>query len=175
MTHSRVCLSIVVASAWLLVTVAAGPADAQQPTPIGGKGDWSAYTFVEEGNKVCYMASTPKQSKGNYTRRGNIYALVTNRPAESLDGVVSFVTGYTFEKDSSVAVAVDGADFVLFTSEDRAWSPDQGTDQSMVSAMKKGSTMVVKGTSSRGTLTTDTYSLTGFTATKDLIDQECGG
>jgi hypothetical protein len=33
--------------------------------------------------------------------------------------------------------------------------------------------MVVSGQSSRGTKTTDTYSLTGFTATKKLIDQTC--
>ncbi len=34
--------------------------------------------------------------------------------------------------------------------------------------------MVVKGTSSRGTLTTDTYSLTGFSAALQSIDKACG-
>ena len=33
--------------------------------------------------------------------------------------------------------------------------------------------MVVKGTSSRGTVTTDTYSLRGFTAAYDAISGAC--
>jgi hypothetical protein len=33
--------------------------------------------------------------------------------------------------------------------------------------------MVIKGTSSRGTLTTDTYSLAGFTAAYNAIEQAC--
>jgi hypothetical protein len=39
--------------------------------------------------------------------------------------------------------------------------------------MKRGTKMSVVGTSSRGTKTTDTYSLSGFTKTKNLIDKTC--
>ena len=34
--------------------------------------------------------------------------------------------------------------------------------------------MTVRGRSNRGTLTTDTYSLLGFTAARDRIDEACG-
>ncbi len=34
--------------------------------------------------------------------------------------------------------------------------------------------MIVAGISSRGTLTTDTYSLNGFTAAYDAITRACG-
>ena len=40
--------------------------------------------------------------------------------------------------------------------------------------MKKGNRMVVKGTSSRGTLTTDTFSLKGFTKAYGAIGKACG-
>jgi len=43
----------------------------------------------------------------------------------------------------------------------------------MITAMKRGSKMLVVGTSSRGTVTTDTYSLSGFTKTKSTIDKTC--
>ena len=43
----------------------------------------------------------------------------------------------------------------------------------LVRAMKSGNRMVVYGTSSRGTKTTDTYSLSGFTAMKKRIDKAC--
>jgi hypothetical protein len=39
--------------------------------------------------------------------------------------------------------------------------------------MKRGRAMTVVGTSSRGTVTTDSYSLAGFTKTKNLIDKTC--
>ena len=39
--------------------------------------------------------------------------------------------------------------------------------------MKAGSTMIVKGTSARGNVTTDTYSLSGVTAGLRRLKQLC--
>ncbi|MDX1424550.1 MAG: invasion associated locus B family protein, partial [Kiloniellales bacterium] len=47
-------------------------------------------------------------------------------------------------------------------------------DQAIVKAMRAGSSMVVKGTSSRGTVTTDTYSLLGFSKAYAAISKACG-
>ena len=46
-------------------------------------------------------------------------------------------------------------------------------EKRLVEAMKKGSLMTVQGRSSRGTLTTDKYSLSGISAALDRIAQEC--
>lgn len=46
-------------------------------------------------------------------------------------------------------------------------------DRKLVKAMKAGSKMVVVGYSSRGTKTTDTYSLSGFTAAYNAISKAC--
>ncbi|MEM8744554.1 MAG: invasion associated locus B family protein [Pseudomonadota bacterium] len=43
----------------------------------------------------------------------------------------------------------------------------------MVTAMKAGSTMVVQGRSTRGTLTTDEYSLSGITKALDAVTKAC--
>jgi hypothetical protein len=43
----------------------------------------------------------------------------------------------------------------------------------LIGAMKAGSDMIVSGTSRRGTVTTDTYSLAGVTAALKKIDAEC--
>ena len=40
--------------------------------------------------------------------------------------------------------------------------------------MKSGKQLIVRGTSSRGTATTDTYSLAGFTAALAASDKACG-
>lgn len=149
------------------------PANAQTLTELGGHGKWTAYSFKDGGNTVCYMASAPTKQRGNYKKRGEPYALVTNRPARKTKGEVNVVAGYTFKADVPVTVTINNKKFELFTTDDRAWSPDAKTDASLVSFMVRGSKMTVVGRSSRGTKTTDTYSLSGFTATKKLVDQAC--
>lgn len=149
-------------------------ASAQGIERLGDFGSWSAYRFMEDGKPACYMASVPSKSAGDYTRRGDIYALVTHRPAESRRDEVSFVAGYQFKNGSAATVTIGNRTEEFFTQNDGAWAPDHNLDKQMVQAMIRGSTMVVKGTSSRGTLTTDTYSLKGFTAAYRAISKSCG-
>lgn len=158
----------------LISGVIASSAMAQSPTLIGNYGDWAAYKFTENGNKVCYMVSQPKKAEGNYTKRGDVFALVTHRPAEQTKNVFSYVTGYTYKDGSDVTVEVNNNKFTLFTQKDMAWTPDQDSDNKIAESIRKGSKMVVKGTSSRGTLTTDSFSLKGSGGAHDAINKACG-
>ena len=151
-----------------------GSALASDPKEIGQFGDWSAYVFEENGNKVCYMASRPKKAEGNYTRRGDIFALVTHRPAEGSKNVFSYMTGYTYKAGSDATVKIGSQSFTLFTQDETAWAPDAETDEKLSNAIRKGSDMVVKGMSSRGTATTDTFSLKGSGGAHDAINKACG-
>jgi invasion protein IalB len=171
-------LTTLLATAAAAVAVAlplllAGAAQAQDIKSLGQFEDWRAFTFQEDGNKVCYMASQPQKEEGDYTQRGEVYAMVTHRPAQGTQNVVSFVIGYPFKEDSRVNVSIDGKGFTLFTHKDTAWAPDKETDRALVQAMRAGRTMIVKGVSTRDTETTDTYSLLGFTAAHNTIDKAC--
>jgi len=149
------------------------PAQAQEVKTIGTFQDWTAYTHDEGGNMVCYVATRPQKEEGNYTRRDEVFAIISHRPAEGARNVVSFISGYTFKDGSEVSVSIDGRrDFTLFTHGDAAWAYDED-DSKLVEAMKVGGHMVVKGTSARGTLTTDTYSLMGFTSAHSAISRAC--
>ncbi|MCF8479225.1 MAG: invasion associated locus B family protein [Rhodospirillum sp.] len=148
-------------------------AQAQQVNTLGVSGDWTAYTMTENGNTVCYVASQPKKDEGNYTARDEIYALVTHRPAQKQLYVVTIYAGYPYKEGSSVDVSIDNVDYQLFTQGETAWASDD-MDKKIVTAMKRGVTMVVKGTSSKGTSTRDTYSLNGITASLSTIDKACG-
>lgn len=144
------------------------------PTEIGEYGDWTAYSYKEGKNTVCYMASTPKKDEGKYKKRGEIYAVVTHRPAEKSYNVVNFVAGYTYKNNSNVVVKIGTTAFNnLFTSGDNAWAPDSSTDKKLVEAMKRGQRMTVEGISSRGTKTKDTYSLAGFSGAYRAISAKC--
>lgn len=157
-----------------LCVLGSAAARADDPELLGRHGDWMAYRFTENGNKVCYMASQPKTAKGNYSKRGDVFALITHRPAENTKNVFSYITGYTYKPDSEVTVTIGSETFTLFTDSDRGWTPDDVTDQALTSALRKGSEMVVTGESSRGTKTTDTFSLKGTGAAYDAISKECG-
>lgn len=151
----------------------ASAAQAADPQLIGTFGAWTAYTFQEGGGRVCYMAAQPRQAQGDYTRRGDIFALVTHRPAENSINVISIVAGYSYREGSEVELRVGRTAFNLFTHGDRAWARTAQLDTQITEAIRKGSEMVVRGTSARGTQTTDTYSLSGSSAAYEAISKAC--
>ncbi len=154
--------------------VASGAAQASEPRLLETHGDWSTYMFTENGNKVCYMAATPKNAVGNYTSRGKIYALVTHRPSEKTTDVFSYITGYPYKDGSEVTIRVNGGTYKLFTQDDTAWAADAAADKALSRAIRQGTDMVVNGVSKRGTKTTDTFSLKGSGKAYQVISSKCG-
>ncbi len=157
-----------------VVFTASAFAQASEPTKIGDHGDWTSYVFTEGGNKVCYMVSQPKKEEGNYTQRGDVFALITHRPAENSKNVFSYISGYTYESGSEVSMKIGNQNFKLFTQKDSAWATDDATDAKIADAVRRGSSIIMKGVSSRGTRTTDTFGLSGSSAAYKAISTECG-
>lgn len=146
---------------------------ANKPELIKKFNEWAAYQYLEGNSKVCFMASSPTSKKGKYNTRGEVYALITHRPSEKTKDVVSFVAGYTYKTNSEVTINIDGKKFKFFTQGDTAWGADTNTDHRLTQAILKGNKMVVTGTSSRGTLTTDTFSLKGAGNAYKEISKAC--
>ena len=150
-----------------------GIAAAATPQILGEYGDWIAYYYRDNAGPVCYMASTPKKDEGKYSKRGDIFVVVTHRPNEKSYDVVNINAGYTYKKNAQVELKIGAKTFYLFTDGDKAWAMKDKDDKDIVSAMKRGSRMIVDGVSSRGTKTKDTYSLTGFTSAYKAISNKC--
>ncbi|MCF8465793.1 MAG: invasion associated locus B family protein [Sneathiella sp.] len=152
-----------------------GPATAQQQEPraLGTFTDWLAYSWIENGNKVCYMLSRPLKSTPQGVNRDDIYIMVTFRPKSKSKEEVSHIPGYPYMDKSTVDVLIGNRKFVLATNNEVAWVPEGGSDEKLINAMRSGSKMVVKGKSQRGTLTVDSYSLQGFTAAYQQIRKSC--
>ncbi len=156
----------------LLIT----PALAQTPDDglIDVFGDWSAFAIKENGQPVCYLGSEPQKSVGKYSKRGDVLILVTHRPREPSVGVVSLQAGYTYKPGSEVTFTIGGFSQNLFTNGGHGWAYDSKADKALVRAMKSGSKLIARGVSSRGTKTTDTFSLKGFTAAYKAASRACG-
>lgn len=156
----------------IVVLGIAAPAQAA-PKNVGKFGDWSAFVDGSDKRKVCYAFSAPKKSDGKYKQRDPVFLLVSNRPGDKVSNEISVDAGYDYKKDSEAAVSIAGRSFKMFTKGRNAWNRDAQVDRAMVEAMKGGSELVIKGTSQRGTLTTDTYSLNGFSAALAAIMKAC--
>jgi invasion protein IalB len=150
----------------VLIVLLATPADAKF---LDNHGSWSAFT----SGKVCYIATEPKKTVGKYKKRGTAALVVTHGPGKKEIGMVSVQAGYTYKKGSSAIIAIGDAKIKMFTHADTAWAAKPKTDKVLVTAMKAGAELAVRGQSSKGTKTTDLYSLKGFTAAYKAIGKAC--
>lgn len=174
-TKIMIRLNIFLAVLLFVFSLPASAAFASDPVHIGDFGKWDAYEFEEPGGgKVCYMMSKPDKHEGAYSKRGDIVALITHRPAEGTKNVFSYMAGYSYKKGADVVLTVDGKKFTLFTQNDMAWAADAAADNALTAAIQKGSTMVVQGVSGKGTKTKDTFGLKGSTKAYDAITKACG-
>lgn len=160
-----------VASLALLASAVSAAAETEVKT-LGRFGDWTAYTYQENGQPVCYMASSPVKRRGNVKGRGDAFFLVTHRPEYHDVGVVTVVAGYPYQQDSTATVSIGRARFTFFTRDETAWA-NGNDDGKMVGQMKHGNTMTVVGKPKSGSSTTDLYSLSGFTKSYATISKAC--
>jgi invasion protein IalB len=182
MTSSRsihFVLPLLAAAALVLPLPAQGqPNPTSQATLLGQYGDWGAYTASPGGQKICFALSKPTSSRDNPPNRRTaanvVYLFVSTRPAEKVKDEVSIlVTGYALKAGSEATSTVGNANFAMYTQNEGAWVKNAAEEGRLVEAMRKGADMVVKATTSRGTQTTDTFSLKGATQALDRAAQEC--
>lgn len=166
-------------AAGLIAAALAAPAAAQDAERVAAHSDWNF--FFQDEPEQCWVVSPPKETVNTRdgrvvsVRRGDIYLFVSFWPDSDRMGEVSFIGGYPFAENSTVTVSVGEDSFELFTQGETAWAVSPEQDDELAAAMKKGLEAVVVGQSSRGTTTTDTFSLLGFTAAFDDAEKRCSG
>ncbi|WP_167730591.1 invasion associated locus B family protein [Terasakiella sp. SH-1] len=139
---------------------------------LGPHGDWDVFADKKKKANVCYIASVPTKAS-HKKKRSEIYVLVTLRRNEGFKDVVSFHQGYPLKKKKDLRVSVGKRSFKLFGSGETGWTYEAKDDMALVKMMRAGSTMTVKGVSTRGTNTTDTYSLKGISAAYKAMRKAC--
>lgn len=147
--------------------------DAKKVEHIGVFDDWNAYIFNNKKDKVCFVASMPLKSTGEYTRRGDVFLIVSHRPDEQMYDVLTFVAGYTFMPRSEVQFRVGNIKANLFTSEDTAWAKNLKTDEEIARAMNKSVRVTARGLTIEGIETYDVFSMKGFNNAIEAINRLC--
>lgn len=129
-------------------------------------GKWN---FIKEVD-YCFIGSAPVETDLPESKQRGITYILVYRINKSKDAIVQIVAGYPYKKDQNVDVTIGNVQFDFYSDDDTAWSND---DNKVIFAMKKGIKLTVKGESSRGTKTTDIYTLKGFTAAYNQLFNDC--
>jgi invasion protein IalB len=151
----------------------ANPTD--QAVLLGQFGEWGAYRASPGGKKVCFALSKPTSAASEPAGRNRdpSYAFVSTRPAEKVKNEVSMIVGYPQKPGHDATAAIGSASYAMYSQNDGAWVKNAAEEAQMVETMRKGSDLVVKSESARGTKTTDTYSLKGLAQALDKVADEC--
>ena len=145
------------------------------PRLLGKFGEWGAYTANPKAGKVCFILGKPTKSATVPPGRNRDPAMlyVSTRPKEKVKEEVSVDIGYPFQAGSDATAAVGPASFAMYTDKEGAFIKNPAEEARLVDAMRKGSDLIVSGTSSHGTKTTDTFSLKGISQALSKIAAEC--
>ena len=161
---------------------AAGAAVAQDTTNrVAVNEAWSV--FEAANPRECWIAVGEKswtaerdgRDVTNDVNRGDIRLFVLFNPENGSNGQVVFTGGYPFEDESTVKMEISGREFVLYAKGENAWPSNAEADAQIVAAMRAGSEAVLTARSARGTVTKDSFSLLGFTASLEEAQRRCAG
>lgn len=173
--HRRIARLSRIGAVALALSAAALPALAQdaKPKSLGPFNDWNAFKIDNTGGAVCYVVSEPVEKKPSNVNRDDVFFMITDWGPKREGLEPSMIIGYPFKAGSTATVTIGSDKFELFTNDDGAWLRDTTSEQKIIAAMRRGASMTVTGTSQRGTLTTDRYSLKGISAALDKITEAC--
>jgi len=170
----KIFLALICTIIAFCATTQARAADATDPVLIGSYDGWNAYHFRDKGGPVCFMSRAADKQEGKFKKRGKVVFFVTHYSADKDKNVVSVSGGYDFKPKDLVTLSIKSKKFPLYAQGGMAWTKDQTEDNAVIKELLAGATMTIKGTSSRGTSTADTYNLKGSTEAYRAITKDCG-
>lgn len=151
----------------------ASAVNAQTVSLAGQSGNWNIYADTADPKKLCFIAARPTESLPAGANRSPVYFYVTSWPKDGVRSEISVKLGYPIKAGSEPVISVGADTFKLYIKDDRAFISEPVRELKVIEAMKKGSTLVVKATSERGTETTDTFSLAGVSQALQSLTTSC--
>ncbi len=162
-----------VRAAGIAAALVATPALAQEVTLLQKFKDWTAYAAGSP--KVCFAVAKPTESNPKKIKRGPILFYISQWPADKVVNEVSVKMGYPFGDGAKTTLTIGSEKFEMFTKDEGAFVEKPDMETKLIEAMKTANSMKIEGKSTRGTATTDTYSLNGLSDALDRAVKECSG
>jgi len=149
--------------------------------------NWSV--FVPKNKNECFIASQSVKDEAfrngeklsNVNRdRGVLYLRKDSSSSSGFYGV--FSAGFPLKIGGKFTLKIDNESKILFlatpepkNSKEKSWAWTQSHDDAkLVDQLKKGNKAIMEAISHRGTITKDTFILTGFTKAIERLIELCG-
>ena len=159
--------------------------DAGKPSLVASYGDWGVYQTQAAKGRVCYTLAQPKERAPADLKRDPAYAFISDRPGEGVRHEISFIMGFDVANspdtpdpkkkgaDKEAMAIVGDQSFELLAKTSNLWVKNAAKEGQLVDEMRKAAKLQVKAASKKGHVTTDTYSLAGFTQALDRVQKDC--
>jgi D-arabinose 1-dehydrogenase-like Zn-dependent alcohol dehydrogenase len=160
----------------------AGPG---KPLLVASFGDWGVYQTQAAKGRVCYTLAQPKDRAPADLKRDAAYAFISDRPNEGVRNEISFIMGFDVANPADLAAAkgkaagkdamamVGDQSFELLAKTANLWVKNAAKEGQLIDEMRKGAKLQVMASSKKGHMTTDTYSLSGFSQALDRVQKDC--
>jgi hypothetical protein len=166
-------------------------ADAGKPLLVVQFGDWGVYHTQASKGPVCYTLAKPKDRAPADLKRDPAYAFISDRPGEGVRNEVSFIMGFDVADpaaasadpkkgdpkkkaaDTQAMATVGDQSFELLAKTANLWVKNAAQEGQLIDQMRKAAKLQVKAASKKGNVTTDTYSLAGFSQALDRVQKDC--
>ena len=177
--------------------------EASKPVLVASFGDWSVYVGQAGKARICYALAQPKTRQPEGLNRDPGYAFISDRPAEGVRNEVSFIMGFDVaagpdsgetKTDSKPAkhpsksesksklqsaiapvASVEETTFEMLPKGGNLWVKNAARESELIAVMRKGTKLTLKASSLKGHVSTDVYSLAGFSQAMDRLLKECPG
>ncbi len=146
--------------------------DSGKASSIGTFGEWGVYE-TQGKSKTCYALAQPKTREPGKVKRDAAYIFISYRPAENVKNEISIIMGFVMKDGGEAQAAIGDDEFGLIAKGSNAWIKNPAEESRFIDAMKKGSKLIVKASSTKGKVTTDTYPLAGLSQALDKVRKEC--
>jgi invasion protein IalB len=159
--------------AGLGLMLAGAAAEAAEPQAVATFKDWSVFVRDVGGDKICFAATEAKDKSPKSVNHGDIFFLIATWKSGAATNQPSLMVGYNLKDAPGPTIRVGSEKWDMYASENEAFIESAASEQSLVSAMRRGSEMRISAISSRGTATSYMISLTGVSAALDRAAQAC--
>jgi hypothetical protein len=159
-----------------------------KPLLVASFGDWGVYQTQAAKGRVCYTLAQPKDRAPADLKRDAAYAFISDRPSEGVRNEISFIMGFDVANPPDAAAPADpkkkpagkeavamvgDQSFELLAKTSNLWVKNAAKEGQLIDEMRKGAKLQVKAASKKGNVTTDTYSLAGFSQALDRVQKDC--
>ena len=135
--------------------------------------NWTAQNTNINGQQVCYAVSSPVAYDPKGLNRAESRIFVSFRPNDKIQNEISITSGYNYKASSRVNVVIDKKEFKFETEDNFAWLTKYEEEVAMIELMRKSSQAKISATSAKGSKTTDTFSLSGFSDAYEIAKKKC--